>query len=44
MKKRDLCDFCGGELEHKVVDVDLHIQNEMVLCEGLLKDSLRMNL
>ena len=38
MKKKDLCDFCGGELEHKVVDLDLHIQKELVICEDFPAD------
>lgn len=38
MKEKDLCDLCGGELEHKKVNLELHIQKELVICEGLPAD------
>lgn len=34
-KGRDLCDFCGGELEAEVVDLDLRAAGELLVCEGL---------
>lgn len=38
MKEKDLCDLCGGELEHKMVDIELHIQKELLICEDLPAD------
>ena len=31
----DLCDFCGGELERGVVDLDLRVAGELLVCEEL---------
>lgn len=31
----DLCDFCGGELKPQVVDLDLRVAGELLVCEGL---------
>ncbi len=41
MTERDLCDICGGELEHKNVDLELHIKKEHLICEGLPADVCR---
>lgn len=38
MKEKDLCDLCGGELKNKKVNLELHIQKELVICEGLPAD------
>lgn len=38
MKEKDLCDLCGGELEHKKIDLEVHIQKELVICEDLPAD------
>jgi YgiT-type zinc finger domain-containing protein len=38
MKEKDLCDLCGGELDHKKVNLELHIQKELVICEDLPAD------
>lgn len=38
MKEKDLCDFCGGELKNKKVNLELHIQKKLVICEGLPAD------
>ena len=38
MRGKDLCDLCGGELKHKKVDLELHIQKELLICEGLPAD------
>ena len=38
MRKKDLCDLCGGELKHKSVNLELHIKKELVICEGLPAD------
>ncbi|MDP2753038.1 MAG: type II toxin-antitoxin system MqsA family antitoxin [Nitrospirota bacterium] len=38
MKEKDLCDLCGGELVHKKVNLELHIQKELVICEDLPAD------
>lgn len=35
MREKDLCDLCGGELEHKKVNFELHIRKELVICEDL---------
>lgn len=35
MRGKDLCDFCGGELEYKKVNLELHIRKELLICEGL---------
>lgn len=35
MKGKDLCDLCGGELEHKKVNLELHIRKELLICEDL---------
>lgn len=31
----DLCDFCGGVLGPEVVDLDLRVAGELVVCEEL---------
>ena len=31
----DLCDFCGGELNSQVIDLDLRVSGELLVCEGL---------
>lgn len=42
MSENDLCDLCGGELEHKkTVDLELHVRGELVVCEGLPADVCR---
>lgn len=41
MKGKDLCDLCGGELKHKMVDLEIHIQKELLICEGLPADVCR---
>lgn len=38
MKEKDLCDLCGGELVHKKVNLELHIQKELLICEDLPAD------
>jgi YgiT-type zinc finger domain-containing protein len=38
MKEKDLCDLCGGELGYKKVNLELHIQKELVICEDLPAD------
>ena len=38
MREKDLCDLCGGKLKHKKVDLELHIQKELLICEGLPAD------
>ncbi len=38
MKEKDLCDLCGGELKHKKVNLELHIQKKLLICEGLPAD------
>lgn len=38
MKGKDLCDLCGGELEHKKIDLEVHIQKELIICEDLPAD------
>jgi len=35
MKGKDLCDLCGGELERKKVNLELHIRKELLICEDL---------
>ena len=34
-KGLDLCDFCGGELKAEMVDLDLRVAGELLVCEGL---------
>jgi HTH-type transcriptional regulator/antitoxin MqsA len=31
----DLCDFCGGELEPAMVNLELKRDGELIICEGL---------
>lgn len=38
MKEKDLCDLCGGELEHEKIDLEVHIQKELIICEDLPAD------
>jgi YgiT-type zinc finger domain-containing protein len=37
-RSQDLCDFCGGQLTPKVVDLDVRIKGELLVCEGLPAD------
>ncbi len=38
---RDLCDFCGGQLVRKVIDLDVRVKGELLVCEGLPADVCR---
>ncbi len=38
---RDLCDFCGGQLVRKVVDLDIRVKGRLLICEGVPADVCR---
>ncbi len=33
--QEDLCDFCGGELQEGITNLELRIDGELIVCEGL---------
>ena len=38
MDDKDLCDFCGGELKRGLIDLELKIKGERVICRGVPAD------
>lgn len=38
MRTKDLCDFCGGELKHRIIDLDLKVKGKIVICKGVPAD------
>ncbi|MDZ7261337.1 MAG: type II toxin-antitoxin system MqsA family antitoxin [candidate division KSB1 bacterium] len=35
MSKKDLCDFCEGELKSQIIDLDLKVNGELLIIENI---------